>query len=202
MAMRPKCGQSGYITPAVSRVPNAHGGTKIRNGDMAQLWTKWQHHPCRLGSPHRSWRGQKSQMAIWPKCGQSGHITRATGTKMRNSYAAQMWRTWLHHPCLLRGPQHSWRNKNENQLCSTNVDKVATSPIASQGSPTPMAGTKMRIGYVAQMRKEIILRSNSPWGFYPFQPPDSPKGQVARVSGELPPCMTRGSPLRPLGCLT
>ena len=53
-----------------------------------------------------------------------------------------------------------------------------------------------------QGRKEIILRSNSPWGFYPFQPPDSPKGQVARVSGELPPCMTRGSPLRPLGCLT
>ena len=53
-----------------------------------------------------------------------------------------------------------------------------------------------------RVRKEIILRSNSPWGFYPFQPPDSPKGQVARVSGELPPCMTRGSPLRPLGCLT
>ena len=52
------------------------------------------------------------------------------------------------------------------------------------------------------VRKEIILRSNSPWGFYPFQPPDSPKGQVVRVSGELPPCMTRGSPLRPLGCLT
>ena len=25
-------------------------------------------------------------------------------------------------------------------------------------------------------RKEIILRSNSPWGFYPFQLPDSPKG--------------------------
>ena len=50
--------------------------------------------------------------------------------------------------------------------------------------------------------KEIIFRSNSPWGFYPFQPPNSPKGQVARVSGELPPCMTRGSPLRPLGCLT
>ena len=50
-------------------------------------------------------------------------------------------------------------------------------------------------------RKEIILRSNSPWGFYPFQLPDSPKGQVARVSGELPPCMTRGSSLRPLGHL-
>ena len=45
----------------------------------------------------------------------------------------------------------------------------------------------------AQYRKEIILRSNSPRGFYPFQPQDSPKGQVARVSGELPPCMTRGS---------
>ena len=59
-----------------------------------------------------------------------------------------------------------------------------------------------KVGWVGMQRavftwkggKEIILRSNSPWGFYPFQPPDSPKGQVARVSGELPPCMTRGSP--------
>ena len=39
-------------------------------------------------------------------------------------------------------------------------------------------------------------------GLLPIPAPDSPKGQVTRVSGELPPCMTRGSPLRPLGCLT
>ena len=37
-------------------------------------------------------------------------------------------------------------------------------------------------------RKEIILRSISPWGFCPFHHPDSPKGQVVRVSGELLPC--------------
>ena len=58
------------------------------------------------------------------------------------------------------------------------------------------------VGPPKEGRKEIILRSNSPWGFHPFQPPNSPKGQVARVFGELPPCMTRGSSLRPLGCLT
>ena len=54
----------------------------------------------------------------------------------------------------------------------------------------------------AAIRKEIILRSNSPWGFCPFQPPNSPKGQVVRVSGELLPCMTRGSSHRPLRLLT
>ena len=53
-----------------------------------------------------------------------------------------------------------------------------------------------------QGRKEIILRSNSPWGFCPFHHPDSPKGQVVRVSGELLPCMTRGSSHRPLRLLT
>ena len=42
----------------------------------------------------------------------------------------------------------------------------------------------------AIQRKEIILRSNSPWGFCPFHHPDSPKGQVVWVSGELLPCMT------------
>ena len=51
-------------------------------------------------------------------------------------------------------------------------------------------------------RKEIILRSNSPRGFCPFHHPDSPKGQVVRVSGELLPCMTRGSSHRPLRLLT
>ena len=54
----------------------------------------------------------------------------------------------------------------------------------------------------AHGRKEIILRSNSPWGFCPFHHPDSPNGQVVRVSGELLPCMTRGSSHRPLRLLT
>ena len=56
--------------------------------------------------------------------------------------------------------------------------------------------------YIHRCRKEIILRSNSPWGFCPFHHPDSPKGQVMRVSGELLPCMTRGSSHRPLRLLT
>ena len=71
-------------------------------------------------------------------------------------------------------------------------------PLATATPPPPVAQAPGR----KEGRKEIILRSNSPWGFYPFQHPDSPKGQVARVSGEPPPCMTRGSSLRPLSCLT
>ena len=81
-----------------------------------------------------------------------------------------------------------------NVVCSSLLPTYVSDNVAAVGS--------RRLMRTRHTRKEIILRSNSPWGFYPFQPPDSPKGQVARVSGELPPCMTRGSPLRPLGCLT
>ena len=45
------CGQSGYVSPAVSGIPTAsERGTK---SEMAHLWAKWLRHPCRLGDPHR-----------------------------------------------------------------------------------------------------------------------------------------------------
>ena len=81
---------------------------------------------------------------------------------------------------------------------STEHARVTKTLLSSP--PTIARSAKMQLQ--DHPRKEIILRSNSPWGFHPFQPPNSPKGQVARVFGELPPCMTRGSSLRPLGCLT
>ena len=80
--MQPKCGQSGYITPTVSGVPNTPGEDK--NGN-------------RLCSPHEEKVGTSPLPA-------QGSPTLMAGTKMRNAYAAQMWTKWLHHPCRLRGP--------------------------------------------------------------------------------------------------
>ena len=90
------------------------------------MWAKWLHHPCRLGGPQRLARGQKSEMAMLPTCGQSGYITPAilgvpnavlgsatlsAGTKPGNGYVAHMWAKWLHHPCRLRGLQRSARGQ-------------------------------------------------------------------------------------------
>ena len=86
--------------------------------------------------------------------------------------------------------------------CLTHTTTRKPMPCSELERFANQTATENALVHNIRKRKEIILRSNSPWGFYPFQPPDSPKGQVARVSGELPPCMTRGSPLRPLGCLT
>ena len=53
----PTCGQSGYVTLAVSRIP-----TVVERGaksEMAHLWAKWLRQPCRLGDPHRCRAGGK-----------------------------------------------------------------------------------------------------------------------------------------------
>ena len=43
----PNCGQGGYITPAASGIPSAsRQGAK---SEVAPLWARWLHHPCRLG---------------------------------------------------------------------------------------------------------------------------------------------------------
>ena len=74
MSIWSTCGQGGHITPAILAVSNAqrknirlsHGsptlsaGTEIRNVYVAHMWAKWLHHPCRLGGPQRSARGEKS----------------------------------------------------------------------------------------------------------------------------------------------
>ena len=110
----PTCGHSGYLTPAVSGVPNALHGDKIRNGphvgtvatsplpsrgspmlcmgtkpEMAHMWAHWLPNPCRLGGPQCSARGQNQK---WPTCGHSGYLTPAVsgvpnalhGDKIRN----------------------------------------------------------------------------------------------------------------------
>ena len=102
----PNCGQSGYVTPAVSGIPHrCRAGGKITSGplmgkvatsplpsrgsptlqsgggksEVAHLWAKWLRHPYRLGDPHRFRAGEKSEVA-------------------------HLWAKWLRHPCRLGDP--------------------------------------------------------------------------------------------------
>ena len=47
----PTSRQNGYVTPAVSGIPNA--ARRGAKSEVAHLWAKWLRHPCRLGDPHR-----------------------------------------------------------------------------------------------------------------------------------------------------
>ena len=108
----PTSGQSGYVTPAVSGIPTAaeRGG-----GDQK-----------------------------WPTRGRSGYVTPAvsgmpTAAELGGeSEVAHKWAKWLRHPCRLGDPQ---RFKAGGKIRSgPQVDKVATSPLPSRGSPPLQSG--------------------------------------------------------------
>ena len=97
----PTCGQSGYVTPAVSGIPTAadQGGMS----EVAHLWARWLRDPRRLGDPHYFRAGGEirigplvgkvatsplpsqgspplhsgGQNQKWPTCGQGGYVTLA-----------------------------------------------------------------------------------------------------------------------------
>ena len=95
----PTCGQGGYITPAASGSPSA--SERGADSEVAHMWARWLHNPCRLwgalrfragdkissgplvgkvatqpllprGSPPPRGRGQNQK---WPRSGQGGYIT-------------------------------------------------------------------------------------------------------------------------------
>ena len=164
----PTCGQSGYVTPAVSGIPTA--SERGAKSEVAHLWAKWLRHPCRLGDPHRFRAGGKirsgplvgkvatsplpsrgspplqsgGQNQKWPTCGQSGYVTPAvsgipTASKRgAKSEVAHLWAKWLRHPCRLGDP-HRFRAGGKIRSGPL-VGKVATSPLPSQGSPPPQSG--------------------------------------------------------------
>ena len=134
----PTCGQSGYVTPAVSGIPTAlERGAK---SEVAHLWAKWLRHPCRLGDPHRFRAGGKigsgpfvgkvaasplpsrgspllqsgGQNRKWATYGQSGYVTPAVSgiptasQRGAKSEAAHLWAKWLNQPCHLGDP-HCFR---------------------------------------------------------------------------------------------
>ena len=166
--MWPTCGQSGYVTPAISGIPIAlERGAK---SEVAHLWAKWLRHPCRLGDPHRFRAGGKvrsgplvgkvatsplpsrgspplqsgGQNQKWPTCGQSGYVTPAISgipialERGAKSEVAHLWAKWLCHPCHLGDP-HRFRAGGKIRSGPL-VGKVATSPLPSRGSPPLQSG--------------------------------------------------------------
>ena len=130
----PPCGPSGYITHAISGIPNASGRGAKSEG--AHLWAKYLHHPCRVGDLHRFRAepnirrsplvGKVATSALpsggspplqsggpnqkWPSCGQSGYVTAAVSgiptasDPWAESEVARLWAKWLRNSCLLGDP--------------------------------------------------------------------------------------------------
>ena len=164
----PTCGQSGYVTPAVSGIPTAsERGGKIRSGPLVR---KVATSPCRLGDPHRCRAGGKirsgplvrkvataplpsrgspsvqsgGQNQKRPTCGQSGYSIPAfsgiptAAERGVKSEVAHLWAKWLRHPCR-RGNPHRIRAGGKIRS-GPQVSKVATSPLPSRGSPPLQSG--------------------------------------------------------------
>ena len=108
----PTCGQSGYVTPAVSGIPTTAerggGGGRFRSGpQVGKVATPPL--PSRGSPPLQSGGGNQK----WPTCGLSGYVTPAVSgiptTAERGgggSEVAHLWEKWLRHPCRLRDPHH------------------------------------------------------------------------------------------------
>ena len=164
----PTCGQSGYVTPAVSGIPTAsERGTK---SEVVHLWAKWLRHPCHLRDPHRFKVGGKirsgplvgkvamsplpsrgsgplqsgGQNQKWPTSGQGGYVAPAVSgipaasERGAISDLAHLWAKWLRHPCRLGDP-HRFRAGGKTRSGPL-VGKVATSPLPSRGSPALQSG--------------------------------------------------------------
>ena len=136
----PRCGQSGYVTPAASGIPTASG--QDGKPRVANKWAKWLRHPCRLRHPLRFKAAAANQK--WSTSGQSGYIAPAisriptASERGAKSDVAHLWAKWLRHPCHLGDP-HRFRAGGKIRSGSI-IGKVATSPLPSRGSPPLESG--------------------------------------------------------------
>ena len=168
----PTCGQSGYVTPAVSGIPTA--AERGAKSEVAHLWARWLRHPCRLGDPHRCRAGGKigsgplvDNVATsplpsraspllqsgggnqkWPNCGQGGYVTPAVSgipsaaKRGAKSEVAHLWAKCLRHPCRLGDP-HRCRAGGEIKVGPL-VGNAATTLLPSRASPLLQSGSSGR----------------------------------------------------------
>ena len=164
----PTSGQSGYLTPAVSRIPTA--SERGAKSEEAHKWAKWLPHPCRIGDPHRFRAGGKirrgpqvgkvatsplpyrgspplpsgGQNQKRPTSGQSGYLTPpvsgipTASERGAKSEEAHKWAKWLPHPCRIGDPHHF--RAGGKIRSGPQVGKVATSPLPYRGSPPLQSG--------------------------------------------------------------
>ena len=90
-------------------------------------------------------------------------LCRGTNLKWPTKWLHHKWAKWLHHPCLLGGPQCStpgsnlkWPTSGESGYITPaflgvpnalHGDKAATSPLPSQGSPVLCTGNKSEMAH-------------------------------------------------------
>ena len=164
----PTCEQGGYVNPAASGIPSASKrGTK---SEVAQLWARWLHHPCRLIDPLRYKAGGKirsgplvgkvatsplpprgypppqsgGQNRKWPTCGQGGYVTPAASgipSASKRGTKSDVSRLWA------RWLHHPCRLGDPLRIRAGGkirsgrlVGKMATSPLPPQGSPPLQSG--------------------------------------------------------------
>ena len=164
----PTDGQNGYVTPAVSGIPNP--SERAAKSEVAHLWAKLLRQPCRLGDAHRFRAGGEitsgphvgkmatsplpsrgspplqsgGQNQKWPTCGQNGYVTLAVSgmptasERGAKSQVAHLWAKWLRHPCRL-GDAHRFIAGGKIRSGPL-VGKMATSPVPSRGSPPLQSG--------------------------------------------------------------
>ena len=132
--------QGGYITPAASGIPTA--SKRGAKSEVAHKWTRWLHHPYRLGDPHRFRAGGKirsgpqvGKLATSPLLPRGSPPLQSGGAK---SEVAGKCARWLHHPCRLGDP-HRFR-AGDKIRSGPLLGKVAMSTLPSRGSPPPQSG--------------------------------------------------------------
>ena len=135
-------GQSGYVTPAVSGIPAA--SERGAKSEGANLWAKWLRHPCRLGDPHRFRVGGKIRTCpLVGKVAISPLPSRGSPPLQsggEKSEVAHLWAKWLCHPCRLRDPERCRAVGKIRR--GPLVSKVAGSPLPPRGSPPLQSGAE------------------------------------------------------------
>ena len=164
----PTCGQSGYVTRAVSRIPTA--SERGARSEVAHLWAKWLRHPCRLGDPHRvraggGGGGFRSGPLVgkvatsplpsrgspplqsggggggvqkWPTCGQCGYVTPTVSGIPTASERGGGDLEVAH--LWAKWLRHPGGGGGDRS--GPQVGKVAMSPLPSRGSPPLESGGK------------------------------------------------------------
>ena len=162
----PGYGHSGYLIPAVSGVPNALHGDKIRNGphvgtvatspvpsrgspmlctgtksEMAHRWAQWLPNPCRLGGPQCSAPGQNQK---WPTCGHSGYLTRAV-SGVPNALHEDIIRNGEHARKVTTKPLPSAKSAmlcthggRRQPMCDPEGCLTVWGAVGGGGDPTPL----------------------------------------------------------------
>ena len=195
----PTSRQSGYVTPAVSGIPNAaERGGGIRSGPVVGKMAT-SPLPSR-GFPPLQSGGQNQK---WPTSGQNGYVTPAVSgiptasERGAKSEVAHLWAKWLRHPCRLGDP-HRFRAGGKGRS-GPQVGKMAMSPLPSRGSPPLQSGSgKIRSGpLVGKMATSPLPSRGSP----PLQsggqnqkgPTSVQNGYVTHAVSGIPTASERGA---------